>query len=55
MRKLVVVLGALAVSTVILAGQAIAAGGTKVIKVKLTGSQEVPKVSVAGTVTRRSR
>lgn len=49
MRKLTVVLGALAVSTVILAGQAIAAGGTKVIKVKLSGSQEVPKVSIAGS------
>ena len=39
MRKLVVALSTLVVSTVILGGQAIAAGGTKVIKAKLTGAR----------------
>ncbi|MEA2219248.1 MAG: hypothetical protein QOJ35_1874 [Solirubrobacteraceae bacterium] len=49
MRKLVSVLFALVVSAVILGGQAIASGGTKVITVKMTGSQEVPKGSPTGS------
>lgn len=49
MRKLVVVLFTLVVGAAILGGQALAAHPTKVIKVKLTGGQEVPKVSIAGS------
>jgi hypothetical protein len=50
MRKVVVVLVALAVSAGVVGAQAIAAsGGTKVIKVKMTGKQEVPKGSPTGS------
>jgi hypothetical protein len=49
MRKVVVVLCALVVSAVILGGQAIASGGTKVIRVKMTGKQDVPKGSPTGS------
>ncbi|HEV7804687.1 MAG TPA: CHRD domain-containing protein [Solirubrobacteraceae bacterium] len=49
MRKIFVVLCALVAGAVILGGQAIAAGGTKVIKVKMTAKQEVPKGSPSGS------
>lgn len=49
MRKIVVVVLALVVGAVMLAGQAIASGATKVITVKMTGKQEVPKGSPTGS------
>ena len=49
MRKVCVVLFALVVSAVIVGGQATASGGTKVITVKMTGKQEVPKGSPTGS------
>jgi hypothetical protein len=48
MRKIVVVLCALVPSAVILGGQAIASGGTRVITVKMAGKQEMPKGDLDG-------
>jgi CHRD domain len=49
MRKIAVVPFALVAGAGILGGQAIAAGATKVITVKMSGKQEVPKGSPTGS------